>query len=151
MWNSYRLFCANKFQDWWDAHLESGGYGFWLSYVPKVLLAVVIALMDEAYFKVAVWLNDLGMYFDKKKSDLHYLDIGIFFLALSFPVYFSFSLPLSSVSPSSIDLSFYHFQRNHIFVRLQIQRAICRLFRIGLCISTVHYARLVREPSIYFR
>lgn len=51
-----------KSQDWWDAHLESGGYGFWLSYVPKVLLAVVIALMDEAYFKVAVWLNDLGMY-----------------------------------------------------------------------------------------
>ncbi|XP_011334900.1 anoctamin-8 isoform X2 [Ooceraea biroi] len=51
-----------QIQDWWDAHLESGGYGFWLSYVPKVLLAVVIALMDEAYFKVAVWLNDLENY-----------------------------------------------------------------------------------------
>lgn len=49
-------------QDWWDAKLESGGYGFWLSYVPKVLLAVVIALMDEAYFKVAVWLNDMGTF-----------------------------------------------------------------------------------------
>ncbi|KAG7189856.1 hypothetical protein KM043_017506 [Ampulex compressa] len=51
-----------QIQDWWDARLESGGYGFWLSYVPKVLLAVVIALMDEAYFKVAVWLNDLENY-----------------------------------------------------------------------------------------
>ncbi|KYN13438.1 Anoctamin-8 [Trachymyrmex cornetzi] len=51
-----------QIQDWWDAHLESGGYGFWLSYVPKVLLAIVIALMDEAYFKVAVWLNDLENY-----------------------------------------------------------------------------------------
>ncbi|KAJ8678448.1 hypothetical protein QAD02_014235, partial [Eretmocerus hayati] len=51
-----------QIQDWWDARLESAGYGFWLSYVPKVLLAVVIALMDEAYFKVAVWLNDLENY-----------------------------------------------------------------------------------------
>lgn len=48
-----------QIQDWWDARLESRGYGFWLSYVPKVLLAVVIALMDEAYFKVAIWLNDM--------------------------------------------------------------------------------------------
>ncbi|XP_076545996.1 anoctamin 8 white walker isoform X4 [Osmia lignaria lignaria] len=51
-----------QIQDWWDARLESRGYGFWLSYVPKVLLAVVIALMDEAYFKVAVWLNDMENY-----------------------------------------------------------------------------------------
>lgn len=48
-------------KDWWDAKLEAAGHGFWLSYVPKVLLAIVIALMDEAYFKVAVWLNDMGM------------------------------------------------------------------------------------------
>ncbi|KAK0093021.1 hypothetical protein PV326_000101 [Microctonus aethiopoides] len=51
-----------QIQDWWDARLESAGYGFWLSYVPKVLLAIVIALMDEAYFKIAVWLNDLAFY-----------------------------------------------------------------------------------------
>lgn len=51
-----------QIQDWWDARLESRGYGFWLSYVPKVLLAVVIALMDEAYFKVAIWLNDMENY-----------------------------------------------------------------------------------------
>ncbi|XP_012276230.1 anoctamin-8 isoform X2 [Orussus abietinus] len=51
-----------QIQDWWDAGLESKGYGFWLSYVPKVLLAIVITLMDEAYFKVAVWLNDLENY-----------------------------------------------------------------------------------------
>ncbi|KAK1125392.1 hypothetical protein K0M31_005761 [Melipona bicolor] len=51
-----------QIQDWWDARLESRGYGFWLSYVPKVLLAIVIALMDEAYFKVAVWLNDMENY-----------------------------------------------------------------------------------------
>lgn len=52
-----------NYQDWWDAKLEAAGYGFWLSYVPKVLLAIVIAVMDEAYFKIAVWLNDLGKTF----------------------------------------------------------------------------------------
>ncbi|XP_057333098.1 anoctamin-8 isoform X3 [Microplitis mediator] len=51
-----------QIQDWWDAKLEAAGYGFWLSYVPKVLLAIVIAVMDEAYFKIAVWLNDLENY-----------------------------------------------------------------------------------------
>ncbi|XP_076169593.1 anoctamin 8 white walker isoform X3 [Ptiloglossa arizonensis] len=51
-----------QIQNWWDAYLESGGYGFWLSYMPKILLAMVIALMDEAYFKVAVWLNDMENY-----------------------------------------------------------------------------------------
>lgn len=75
-----------KLKDWWDAHLESGGYGFWLSYVPKVLLAVVIALMDEAYFKVAVWLNDLGMCSNDNRIPVFYT----IFLYLSFPPY-SFS------------------------------------------------------------
>lgn len=32
----------------------------WLGYLPKVMLAVVITLMDEAYFKIALWLNDKG-------------------------------------------------------------------------------------------
>ena len=57
----YDSMCWMK--DWWDARLEAAGYPFWLSYVPKVLLAVVIALMDEAYFKVAVWLNDIGTFY----------------------------------------------------------------------------------------
>ncbi|XP_043472779.1 anoctamin-8 isoform X2 [Leptopilina heterotoma] len=51
-----------QIQDWWDKKLGTSGYCFWLSYVPKVLLAIVIALMDEAYFKVAVWLNDIENY-----------------------------------------------------------------------------------------
>lgn len=76
-----------KSQDWWDAHLESGGYGFWLSYVPKVLLAVVIALMDEAYFKVAVWLNDLGMYANNNRPPtLQHISfsISLFLSCISF-------------------------------------------------------------------
>lgn len=50
-------------QDWWDNQIESRGYAFWLSYLPKILLAIGITLLDEAYYKVAVWLNDKGKVF----------------------------------------------------------------------------------------
>lgn len=36
------------------------GLPSWLGYVPKVMLAIVISLMDEAYMKIAIWLNDKG-------------------------------------------------------------------------------------------
>lgn len=48
------------FQDWWDGLLEYRGFPMWLGYLPKIMLAVVISLMDEAYFKIAIWLNDKG-------------------------------------------------------------------------------------------
>lgn len=47
-----------QLQDWWDKRIESYGYPFCLSYLPKILLAVVISVLDEAYYKVACWLND---------------------------------------------------------------------------------------------
>lgn len=49
-----------QIQDWWDNFLTSRHFPMWLGYLPKIMLAVVITLMDEAYFKVAVWLNDKG-------------------------------------------------------------------------------------------
>ena len=47
-------------QDWWDAKLPEQGVFSCLSVIPKVLLAGAITLMDEAYYKLAVWLNDKG-------------------------------------------------------------------------------------------
>jgi hypothetical protein len=47
-------------QEWWDQQITDRGYLFCLSYLPKILLAVVITLLDEAYYKVACWLNDKG-------------------------------------------------------------------------------------------
>ena len=35
-------------------------YVQFLSYVPKVLLALIIPMFDDIYHKVAVWLNDMG-------------------------------------------------------------------------------------------
>jgi hypothetical protein len=47
-------------QEWWDQQITERGYFFCLSYLPKIFLAVVITLLDEAYYKVACWLNDKG-------------------------------------------------------------------------------------------
>lgn len=47
-------------QDWWDDKLPESGIMSCLSVIPKVLLAGAITLMDEAYYKLAVWLNDRG-------------------------------------------------------------------------------------------
>jgi anoctamin-8 len=49
-----------QIQDWWDGLLSAKGLPMWLGYLPKIMLAVVISLMDEAYFKIAIWLNDKG-------------------------------------------------------------------------------------------
>ncbi|KAF7995991.1 hypothetical protein HCN44_008746 [Aphidius gifuensis] len=51
-----------RIQDRWDEYLKVAGYELWLSYIPKVLLAMMIALMDEAYLKIAIRLNDLENY-----------------------------------------------------------------------------------------
>ncbi|XP_075216238.1 anoctamin 8 white walker [Lycorma delicatula] len=60
-----------KLQDWWDNQIESNGYAFWLSYLPKILLAIGITLLDEAYYKVACWLNDKENYRLDTKYENH--------------------------------------------------------------------------------
>ncbi|GLG96978.1 Anoctamin [Gryllus bimaculatus] len=53
------MFFTLQLQEWWDHLIAEQEYMFCLSYLPKILLAIVITLMDEAYFKVACWLNDI--------------------------------------------------------------------------------------------
>ncbi|XP_019755048.2 anoctamin-8 isoform X1 [Dendroctonus ponderosae] len=60
-----------QIQDWWDAFLANRGFPLWLGYIPKVMLAVVIWLMDEAYFKIAIWLNDKENYRLETKYENH--------------------------------------------------------------------------------
>ncbi len=47
-------------QQHWDGVIEREGYFGFLRFLPKVLLAVVIPVMDGAYSKVALWLNNMG-------------------------------------------------------------------------------------------
>ncbi|XP_058062809.1 anoctamin-8 [Anopheles bellator] len=58
-------------QDWWDAKLPEQGVFSCLSVIPKVLLAGAITLMDEAYYKLAVWLNDRENYRLQSKYENH--------------------------------------------------------------------------------
>ncbi|XP_076268543.1 anoctamin 8 white walker isoform X3 [Rhynchophorus ferrugineus] len=60
-----------QIQDWWDAFLTKKGFPLWLGYFPKIMLAVFISLMDEAYFKIAVWLNDKENYRLETKYENH--------------------------------------------------------------------------------
>ncbi|KAJ3636562.1 hypothetical protein MTP99_000095 [Tenebrio molitor] len=60
-----------QIQDWWDGLLSAKGLPMWLGYLPKIMLAVVISLMDEAYFKIAIWLNDKENYRLETKYENH--------------------------------------------------------------------------------
>ena len=47
-------------QQWWDVVIKSNDYPSFLSFIPKVLLAVIIPVLDTGYNEIAVWLNDMG-------------------------------------------------------------------------------------------
>ena len=40
--------------------IKEKGYMTFLSYMPKVLLAIVIPVLDSLYNDIAIWLNDKG-------------------------------------------------------------------------------------------
>ncbi|XP_052865159.1 anoctamin-8 [Anopheles cruzii] len=65
------MFLMLRLQDWWDAKLPEQGVFSCLSVIPKVLLAGAITLMDEAYYKLAVWLNDRENYRLQSKYENH--------------------------------------------------------------------------------
>ncbi|KAJ8983111.1 hypothetical protein NQ317_001855 [Molorchus minor] len=60
-----------QIQDYWDGVLRNRGLPLWLGYLPKIMLAVIISLMDEAYFKIAIWLNDKENYRLETKYENH--------------------------------------------------------------------------------
>ena len=47
-------------QQWWDTVIQNKGYTNFLSYLPKILLAFVIPVLDSIYNNIAIWLNDMG-------------------------------------------------------------------------------------------
>ena len=59
---SIKSFCI-ILQQWWDGVIETKGYFRFLSFLPKVLLAIIIPILDNIYNEVALWLNDMGNVF----------------------------------------------------------------------------------------
>jgi len=49
--------------------IKEHGYFQFLSYIPKVLLAIIIPIFDDLYHKVAVWLNDMGEFLIISESE----------------------------------------------------------------------------------
>uniref|UniRef100_A0A6P7G5P8 Anoctamin n=1 Tax=Diabrotica virgifera virgifera TaxID=50390 RepID=A0A6P7G5P8_DIAVI len=60
-----------QIQDYWDSFLRNHGLPHCFGYLPKIMLAVIISLMDEAYFKIAIWLNDKENYRLETKYENH--------------------------------------------------------------------------------
>ena len=54
------VFLILELQQWWDIVIKEKGYLSFLSYLPKILLAVVIPILDSIYNEIAIWLNDKG-------------------------------------------------------------------------------------------
>jgi len=49
-----------ELQNWVNMRVKAGSLPFFCSYMPKVLLAISISVLDDIYKKIAVWLNDKG-------------------------------------------------------------------------------------------
>ncbi|XP_063222140.1 anoctamin-8 [Bacillus rossius redtenbacheri] len=74
-----------QLQAWWDKQIAERGYPFYLTYLPKILLAVVITILDEAYYKVACWLNDKENYrLDTKYENHLIVKVALFQFVNSF-------------------------------------------------------------------
>lgn len=43
-------------QDWWEDTI------FYFSWIPRAFLAILIALEEEVYARIAKWLNDKGIF-----------------------------------------------------------------------------------------
>jgi hypothetical protein len=44
-------------------YIETNEYPTYLSYISKIMLALIIAVLDDIYNIIAVWLNDCGKLF----------------------------------------------------------------------------------------
>jgi len=49
-----------ELQSWVNMHVKTGSVPYFCSYLPKVLLALSISLLDDVYKKIAVCLNNKG-------------------------------------------------------------------------------------------
>ena len=57
------MFYILKFQTYWDQVLiEKHEYPEWTSYLPKIAFAVIVNLLDDLYYRLAVFLNNLENY-----------------------------------------------------------------------------------------
>ena len=49
-----------QLQDWINARIKLGEMPFFFKFMPKIMLALSIGILDDIYKKIAFWLNDMG-------------------------------------------------------------------------------------------
>jgi len=87
-------FLILELQQWVDSAIQDSQYLQFLSYIPKILLAIIIPIFDDFYHKVAVWLNDMENYKIEADYENHFIfKISIFqfvnsFLALFYTAFY---------------------------------------------------------------
>jgi anoctamin-8 len=52
-----------ELQNWVNEKVANGSAPYFCRYLPKILLALSIFLLDDIYKKIAVWLNNKGLFF----------------------------------------------------------------------------------------
>lgn len=53
-------FFNSYFQEWVNELIAADELPYLFSFVPKVLLAIVVSILDEIYKEIAVWLTHQG-------------------------------------------------------------------------------------------
>lgn len=79
------VFLIFQLQHWWDEWRVQRHFLGNFSFLPKVLLAVVIHVLDTVYYRIALWLNDMENYrLDQDYEDQLIIKIALFQFVNSF-------------------------------------------------------------------
>ncbi|XP_013784235.2 anoctamin-8-like isoform X2 [Limulus polyphemus] len=65
------MFLIFELQTWWDKKIRQFDYPFWLTFLPKIFLALVINVLDSVYYRIAHWLNDKENYRLEEEFENH--------------------------------------------------------------------------------
>lgn len=79
------VFLIFQLQHWWDEWRVQRHFLGNFSFLPKILLAVVIHVLDTVYYRIALWLNDMENYrLDQDYEDQLIIKIAVFQFVNSF-------------------------------------------------------------------
>ncbi|XP_067127758.1 anoctamin-8 isoform X1 [Centruroides vittatus] len=65
------MFLIFELQTWWDSKVKALEYPFWMTFLPKVLLGLVINVLDGVYHRIALWLNNKENYRLEEEYENH--------------------------------------------------------------------------------
>ena len=61
----FTMFCLLQLQDLADVVFKHSYYFKWIIYLPMIVYALIIVSGDFLYRKLAIFLNDLGLFLEK--------------------------------------------------------------------------------------